>query len=152
MEIKVTKQDLAWVAGFFDGEGSIVIQRHKKYRNHKRYIIFELVVQVNNTFPEVIYLLQRWFGGSVHKRKIQQQFPHWKPQYQWKVGSLQAHQFIKAIYPYAKVKKGQIELALKFRKTKKKRMIGIKTPSHIQIQRVNFKNRISQLNKGVILN
>jgi hypothetical protein len=49
-----TMQDLAWVAGFLEGEGSFG-QRDTK-------------VCATQKDPECLYRLQRWFGGSIRHR------------------------------------------------------------------------------------
>lgn len=51
-----TAMDVAWAAGFFEGEGCV-------YNSGRGIVV--LVAQKD---PEVLFRLKAWFGGSIHKR------------------------------------------------------------------------------------
>jgi len=98
----LTSEDLSYIAGFFDGEGTVYIYRGG------------LFVSVSNTDLTVLDWLKESFGGSVvtHKPK-----PPRKTVYHWTVASRIGATFLYAIQPYVKMKGERIELALEFQRT-----------------------------------
>jgi hypothetical protein len=102
----VTDVQLAYLAGFIDGEGSIGIVSIAK---HKRYVT---QIAAYNTNPVPIELLSRLFGGKVRLRKWKQN-KKWKDGYEWKLTALKAATVIRAIQPYLLIKSKQAELVLK---------------------------------------
>lgn len=109
------KIDLAYVAGFFDGEGTIFILYHNyKPFAHLRYALVIAVAQ-SGRFGELIC---NWFkdnfGGLVvnyHYRKWQR-----KRVWRWECRTALASKVLKQICPYLKNKKEQAELAIEFQK------------------------------------
>jgi len=89
-------------AGFFDGEGSIGVYKHRN--NHIR-----LTVQIANTDLSVLETLKEEFGGSIISRKPQ---PGCKPLYNWVIVSRMASIFLKTLYPYLRIKSEEAALAL----------------------------------------
>lgn len=103
MTIKDT--DLAWAAGFFDGEGYVTIGR----RNHKGYIGHYLRVGVNHVAPEPIVKLHELFGGKVeYTDKV---VGNRKPRYRWILNTRAANEFLTTIKPYLINKIKEAELA-----------------------------------------
>lgn len=100
----------AYFAGLFDGEGSITTRRVVHSGHH---FDIRLDIALKNGF-EVLYEGQRLWGGQVYKRKNGQgtQF------YNWCLYSKVAEQFLRDIFPYLRVKKDRISLALELRETK----------------------------------
>jgi hypothetical protein len=91
--------DLAYIAGWFDGEGYIIINDHGS-----------LVVGASNTFLPVLQLLHLNFGGSVVD-KVRPQ--NTKPIYQWYLkANNNALSFLLQIAPYLNEKRPQAELAI----------------------------------------
>lgn len=58
--------DLAYMAGFFDGEGCITFQKTNKSKNYQSYS--PVVCCVNNSIS-LLTGLQKSFGGKIYKRK-----------------------------------------------------------------------------------
>ena len=114
--------DLSYIAGFFDGEGSVCITAsHRK----DRFVEYILQVGIGNTyFPILVYLHKR-FGGSLHlnlscqKRKATN-----KPFLQWCISAGKAVIFLEAILPYLIVKKTQAEVCIAFQKFKSSKRGG----------------------------
>ncbi len=108
--------DLAWAAGFIDGDGSIAIARDWPSRRmvNPHHSLF---VRVGNTDLAVLEELQRIFGvGSIFqqdKRKHPDSYNH-LPFYSWTVRSLQAAKILVGVFPFLRVKKRQAEEALDF--------------------------------------
>jgi hypothetical protein len=88
------KEDAAYIAGFFDGEGNFSCDPE----------LCGMKIMVGNTDEAII----RWIGatvgyGSIYDRKKQQQ--HWNQLYVWQVSN--AHDcraFLGEIRPYLRVK------------------------------------------------
>ncbi len=91
---------LAYLAGFFDGEGSVT-SRDDTQVNGKAW-----TVSVTNTQPEPIRLLRSMFGGRVgsfdhggYKGKRAKLW-NYKRLYRWSAHGANARRFVCAIFPY----------------------------------------------------
>lgn len=113
----VTKEELAYWAGFIDGEGSICIIKSvslpKRYKNSR----YQITLQASNTNREIMEKMLETFGGSL---LIRDRHEKDKISYEWKASSLKAVWILKRLLPYFKVKKSQAELAIKFQELMKK--------------------------------
>lgn len=113
----LSERDLAYMAGFFDGEGCIQIQRRRQPHPTKRryYAIHVSVSQTTEYIP-------RWFcfnfGGSVHKSKHTKEKRSWDV-WTWQAVCRDAGAFLGVIHPHLILKKPQAELALKMQATKR---------------------------------
>jgi len=90
-----------YVAGFFDGEGSITLTRNGQAR--------VCIVQKDDA---VLRLIQAMFGGTVIKRR-----PSEIGGYSHALNFTKKEvmlTFLRAIQPYCIVKRGQVETAIKF--------------------------------------
>ena len=99
---------LAYTAGIIDGEGSIMITRGGSYR---------MRVQVGMVEEYIPKWLHFSFGGSLQIRRME------KPKRniaQWTIANQLAAEFLKAILPYLKIKRGQAEIALEFQSQRRK--------------------------------
>lgn len=97
---------LAYLAGFFDGEGCIMIT---KRNTRNRYY---LRLHCCNTHEEPLLLFARLFGGTVQKRR-----PFGAsnlPSFYWQASYRYAQKALIALTPYLIVKKTRAELALEF--------------------------------------
>jgi len=99
---------LEYLAGLFDGEGSIFItSTTNKYGKHHLY----LRVGINITNKYIPTLYHNRFGGNIGtipsrgNRKIQ---------WYWRVSGEDADNFIKTIQPYLLIKKYQAQIAIDF--------------------------------------
>lgn len=102
---------LAYVAGFIDADGAIVISRGgDRTHRHKWYNIF---VTISQKEPEILYLIQEKYGGltQIHNREkidINHKLAH-----TWRIQSNQAYAFLKRIYPKLIIKRQQALLAMR---------------------------------------
>ena len=103
--------DLAYAAGFFDGEGHIRIQQHSA---RCRTFMLQVTATQATLFP--LDWFQEHFGGTVSSR-LQGYRGEQRAQYTWQASSAVAERFLLAILPYLQVKRDEAELALQFRKT-----------------------------------
>lgn len=104
--------ELAWIAGFFDGEGCVCIYRSKEApsqlrRNGRgRHV---LTLSLTQKTKEILDWVASMFGGRVEKYRTS------KPCYTWTLcGRDKQRAFIYAVLPYLKLKKRQAELALEY--------------------------------------
>ena len=101
---------LQYIAGFFDGEGFVTIQKASTgSHSHARYW---LIVSMSNTHRRIIDEIQKMIGfGRVifHKGDRGR-----KPHYRLTFYSRQAFIFLKLKYPYLVVKKREAEIAFKY--------------------------------------
>lgn len=95
----VEQTDIAYAAGFFDGEGCISITKNGA-----------VDVRISNTAKNVLVRLQKNFGGSITNRtqKIN------KTQYAYSLYGDEAIEFIKTIKPYLLDKLPQADTMLEY--------------------------------------
>jgi len=71
-------EELAYTAGFFDGEGTIVIgKREPAKKRREKSSSYYLHVSLANTNKNIMEWLTRQFGGSIILKK--QGKKNWKP-------------------------------------------------------------------------
>jgi len=102
-----TEQEIAYLAGLFDGEGCITVGREVR-RGKERA---KSRVNVGMTTPEPLFLYKRIFGGaiSVSQRKDKR---HPKTFYNWHLQGRKVELFLRVIEPYVVVKKDKLLLSL----------------------------------------
>jgi hypothetical protein len=91
--------ELAYIAGFFDGEGCVGIRKPSKTATHSAY------ATIGQNRPEVLRQIQVQFGGNLR----------YAPQnhvWNYQLSARKAIAFLKAIEPYTIVKKQEILLVL----------------------------------------
>lgn len=112
---------VAWAAGFFDGEGYIIIQKRKVKRGDKVYIGHYLRIGINHVRPEPLEKFQKIFGGSL--RFDENSILHCKdgynrkPRYCWTASTKNAAECLKEMMPYLVNKTKEAEIALDFSQT-----------------------------------
>ena len=122
----ITKEELAYLTGFFDGEGYITIDRIRDKPE-------SLILMISNTNETIIKLIAKWFKGDIMYIK---QKDNWKEFWTFKAYSKDAEIFLKAIYPYLLIKKEQAHIGLEYQK-----LMGTKGTRHNKIRRLT-KNKI----------
>lgn len=103
--------DLAYAAGFFDGEGCISIHRQSYDERPYTRPNYTLTVKVGNTNESIIIWFKDNFDGTICEPT---RLPPRSRIWNWNISSNKAFEFIKIIYPYLKVKKPQADLAFEF--------------------------------------
>lgn len=101
--------DLAWISGFFDGEGSIIIQRDFYSR---RSIHHFLRVTVGNTHRASLEIFRKRFGGTIRPQWRAKK--HFTQSYEWVISHRQAGRFLIAVHPHLVTKRKEAQLALDF--------------------------------------
>lgn len=122
-EFSAEIKSLAYIAGFFDGEGSICIgKRGPKHAKH-----LQLTITLTQTDREILEWVDAQLGslGRIrvknHGRKTRALILdlgyNLKECYELVWDSLRAESVLTALLPYLKVKKARAEIALEFRGT-----------------------------------
>jgi len=103
--------DLARLAAFVDGEGSIAL-----YRNNKKSAgcSYALELSVSNTDIRLVQWIKETFGFGFVRTNIKPQ--RWRTLYQWECYSRQAEEVLRAIYPFLIIKREQADLVFDFLK------------------------------------
>ena len=126
----VKKLDKAYIAGFFDGEGSIII--YKRSRSNS----YSLNVQVNQLDRGMLEFLQSFYSGKINRgndKKKKHQL------WQWRLTAQMALNFLLDIEPFLKLKREQAKLAIKFQRTKKLRGNSL-TVNELQVEQGFYQN------------
>ena len=94
-------EEKAWVAGFFEGEGCVLITKELVLR-----------VTVTNTDVKLLTKLKELCGGDITKGGVSRKGTHVK---RWRIANNKAYGFLRDILPYlVGNKKDEVELALQF--------------------------------------
>ena len=104
--------DLAYSAGFFDGEGSISIAPKRRKGCAPEEMAFGLTLQVSQLDPRPLKFLSDRFGGAVC---VKSALGHTHLMHDWRITGARAERFLRAVLPYLIHKKEQAEVALKYR-------------------------------------
>lgn len=104
---------IEYIAGFFDGEGYIVITKakHRRIEGAHRYW---LTIQFTNTHKEVMEEIHKVVGGSMIFHKGDKGL---KPHYRVTLYCREAYGCLKLMLPYLIVKKKEAEWAIKFQES-----------------------------------
>lgn len=121
--VHVTKEDAAYIAGFFDGEGSVNVYWRKGSKNGVRYA--RLMARISQTERGILEWVRDAAGvGTVHANARRPDKPHWKTQHNYIVASEAARLFLAEIRPYLRVKAEVVDRALELDRIHCKRRAG----------------------------
>jgi hypothetical protein len=96
----------AYVAGFFDAEGSVMLGQVPKYCC--------LTVSISNTIKWLIDDIQEWFPYRSHIQTTHPLEPTWKDAYIWRCTTIAAWHFLVSVHPYLHIKAERVQLALQY--------------------------------------
>jgi hypothetical protein len=115
INIPKRKTTLAYIAGLFDGEGCIGLYPRKDVRGGK-----VVMIQIGVTDKNVIDWLSKVIGGGV-SIVTSHPNPNYKLCYKWRLqGVLDDLVFLKAIYPYLKIKKQTAKQVIEYLEWKRR--------------------------------
>lgn len=140
-----SETDKAYLAGFLDGEGTIVIGTHGQVNRLSVRVI------IGNTNKEILTNLQELWGGCLSTRQPQKE--GWKACSVLEWSTSKAIEILKEVLPYLKLKKEQSLIAIQFQETINPMSNRTKfIPTEIQSLRQTLKNKIGELNhRGISL-
>lgn len=100
---------IAYIAGFFDGEGSILLS--------KEGTRIRLELTVSQIDPRPLDFIAREFGGKVKFSANLARRPNARPIYSIRLRGDSAEKMIRGMLPFLIVKQEQARIAIKFRET-----------------------------------
>src|SRR3990167_855180 len=103
---------IAYAAGFFDGEGCVVIA--KRIRKRQKTPEYVVVVTISQKVREPLEKLQEMFGGGIYENKSAKVWA-------WAIASNPACAFLKKIRRHLWVKRQQADLVIAFQRRFSKR-------------------------------
>jgi len=107
-----TIKDIIYLAGLFDGEGCIHINRWRnKYKNGHRY---SLLVQIKMCDGRLLPSLHEKFGGNIRTDQRSLRNPNHSDIAIWRVETNAAMKLLKMILPYLRLKHKQAKLGINF--------------------------------------
>ena len=108
--------DVAYIAGLFDGEGSIDFKRryeNRKGRRGKRYLTnaMNITMRIEMTHESILrWIKEKLEVGTVRKRNRSPSIKkHWKDRWTYTLRCRQAYYVCCLIWPYAHVKMAKIQ-------------------------------------------
>jgi hypothetical protein len=141
--------DNKYLAGLYDGEGSLTIHKRKLSKNTTYGYVFQPKIRIGMTgAEELIKNIQARFGGTFHLRSYGNKY---KDLLNLNIASEKnILKFIKEVSPYLIIKKGQAEIIEEFysKATKQKDWKSQKMPQaemerrfglYLEIQKLNMK-------------
>ena len=104
----VRESDIIYIAGLFDGEGSIQYKQYmrKKPHNKKAYPIWQIRMEISMTDKSVLNWLHLTLGaGTLNIKKYKSEYTKgWKRQWRWRCCSRDAYYVCLLIQPYTHTK------------------------------------------------
>jgi hypothetical protein len=135
---------LSWCAGFFDGEGCVLVEMSKSPRS-KGGQRFRLHATVTQTSLPCLHKFMEEFGGSiVTSEYTTPNGRRWSVQYRWSVRDADALSFLAAIHPYSVVKYDEITAALEYPLNKKQN----KLDDGVFEKRLEVRERLKELKES----
>lgn len=135
--------DLAWCAGFFDGEGFVTIQERKSTVNKKVYKGHYLRIGINHVAPEPLQEMMRILGGTLRKQ-LGPVIGNRHLRHTWQMSCGQAKEALVKMMPYFRNKQKVAELGIELQNTMGNH--GQRTSEELQLLRAMLKQEISSLN------
>lgn len=118
--------DIAYAAGFFDGEGCVYIAKEKTW--------YKLHIQASQNVRDPLDFLQDLFGGTVtlHKQTKGGEI------YSWRLSGSKASEALKKMLPYFFVKQHQAYVAINFQS--RQSINRKRTPQDISFQELSYRS------------
>jgi len=137
-----TNEQLAYLAGVIDGEGTIYVSKRKN-RGLDDY--WPRVQIVNTNKPMMVYI-HNTFGGLFYEKNRSKHSKKWKTQYEWVTNRTLMDIILPLVIPYLICKKPQAELMIKFRDTFQKNT-KIRVSQEVLTLRIDIFHQMQSLNK-----
>lgn len=108
--------EVAYIAGFFDGEGCVTIypwQQAYKDTIYRRHL---LTVLISNVDREVLDELAAQYGGQVVPHNVKGREGR-RQVWQWRLKGPHCRRFLLEIQPFVRVKRRQVHVGLRYTET-----------------------------------
>ena len=101
------RDKLIYFAGLFDGEGTVNVAQYWKpnKKMNKRYLCWRIAMEIAMTDKETVKWCCDTLGGNLKEKPRKEH----KMQYRWRRVFRDAYKIAKAIHPFAKTKKKDLE-------------------------------------------
>lgn len=147
-QINLTKEDAAYLAGIIDGEGSILITKHRIKKDGTRY---SPVVSAETTSEELAEWIAERCGGVIHHRRPRatnfKKLCNPKEQFAWRCPTNRLESLLVQLEPFLLIKHKKALVLLDFLQEGTFYFLGgQKLPMTIQIKREELRQRIKSLN------
>ena len=144
---------LAWAAGFFDGEGCVMVEMSKEARCRHGFRT-SLHANVTQTSLPCLQLFFENFGGAISTSNSRTpNGRRWSVQHRWVSRNEEALTFLKEIQPYSVVKKEQIAAALKYQmysaNGKKYGRLDNPIPDEVMASRVALRSMLQDIRSSM---
>lgn len=112
MKRRLKKEELGYIAGILDGEGSISLKRQRSIGRR----CFGTFIQVTSTNQDILYFLKRKLGGGVYNHSHKYSINHnLKKSWVWHLRQhREIESLLKKLLPYLIIKKKHALLMLKY--------------------------------------
>jgi hypothetical protein len=115
---EMTPEELAYLAGFIDGEGSLQIQRRIHRNEFGEWLGYSIYLDVGQTRRDILeYLKEQAGGGCIHHKPS---VGNRKQSWMLRIMGSQALKFVSQIRPYLRVKSEIADVFLRFPMTGRK--------------------------------
>ena len=105
--------NLAYIAGLFDGEGSIQYKQYMRKRSHnkKAYPTWSIRLEISMTDQSVLKWIHEILKvGTVNPKRYKTKYTlGWKKQWRWRCQHREAYYVARLLWPYAHVKLDKIQ-------------------------------------------
>lgn len=136
---KIPLLELAYQAGFFDGEGSIMAGNISLTKRHCPNVM----IKYGNTDIRPVQFLSKYFGVKIQKQDLSNS-NHAKTFYHAMLGELKSRIFLEKLLPYLIIKHRRAKLALRFYEEKFR--IGNPKEFHNSKLLFQIRDKIAELN------
>jgi len=141
----LTTEELAYIAGLFDGEGTVTINVYNAKRPTGTVIVRYLQVSLSSTDPSIIEYLKETFGyGSIFPVKEKSNS---KPQWRWLTVSWAAVDVLSRLMPYLRIKKEHAIVGIDFQLTLRPGIAHSSLPPDLIEWQEFYITRIRELNR-----
>lgn len=144
-DMKISNCELAYIAGFFDGEGYVGIARKRQHNGKSDSYVVRTTL--TNTDRDVLIWVLNRFGGSIRQARPK---PKRQPCFCLHITAKASILFLRKILPFLRIKKGRANLAIEFyekcvKPASNKR--GIRLTSEQIFKRENYRVDIKKMNR-----
>ena len=111
--VRLSKEDIAYCAGLFDGEGCVSYKQYMRKRPHnkKPYPTWQIRLEIAMTDKSILIWVNEMLGvGTVGEKRYKTKYTKgWKKQWRWRCSHRDAFKVCCLLFPYAHVKLGEIQ-------------------------------------------
>tara|TARA_R110000744_G_scaffold263528_1_gene377825 strand:+ start:87 stop:488 length:402 start_codon:yes stop_codon:yes gene_type:complete len=111
----MNQNDIAYIAGLFDGEGSVEYTQRKQHKKGKKkaYNYWSIRCEMSMTDQGVMEWFHETLGfGTLNKREAKKSWTGKKPQWRWRCSFRDSLIFAKLVWPYVQVKLHKLEMII----------------------------------------